>query len=154
MLRALFIILGVVLIGLPSSGTSAERGRNACRRGDRLSIQDMDLSPDPIMEGQRIRAWKVRVNLEGNRECDTEIAILEGRDTVGREQRHRLQPGRNDVEIQPVEGYRFQGREHCFKVVVDLEGTRREVDAQRRFCAVQKPAWSMRQAGDRDRAFR
>jgi hypothetical protein len=32
-----------------------------------------------------------------------------------------------------------------------LEGSRRDVDAARRFCAHQKPAWSMREAGDRDR---
>ena len=126
-----------------------ERGRRGCRRGDRIRIQDLDIFPDPVVEGQRIRLWKVRIRLDGNRECDTEIEIREGRDAVGRERRHTLRPGINEIEIQPVERYRFRGREHCFDVIVDLEGTRRQVDADRRFCAYQKPAWSMSEPGDR-----
>jgi hypothetical protein len=142
--------LGMMLIGLPLDGMSAERGRNACRGGDRLRIQDLDLSPDPMIEGQRIRLWKVRIRLDGNRECETEISVREGNDLVGQERHYNLRPGVNEIEVQPVEGYRFRGREHCFDVIVDLEGTRRRVDADRRFCAYQKSAWSMREAGDRD----
>ena len=29
------------------------QGRYGCQRGDRLNIQDLDMSPDPIIEGQR-----------------------------------------------------------------------------------------------------
>jgi hypothetical protein len=156
LLRVLFVtvLLAMMWQSVPTIAMAGEGGRNACRRGDRISIRDMDLSPDPIIEGQRIRGWKVRIQLEGNRECDTEIAIREGGDTVGRERTYRLRPGINEVEIQPAERYRFHGREHCFNVVVDLEGTRREVDANRRFCAYQKASWSMREAGDRERSFR
>jgi hypothetical protein len=142
--------LGMMLIGLPLDGMSADRGRGACRGGDRLRIQDLDLSPDPVIEGQRIRLWKVRIRLDGNRECETEISIREGNDLVGQERHYNLRPGINEIEIQPVESYRFRGREHCFDVIVDLEGTRRRVDSDRRFCAYQKPAWSMREAGDRE----
>jgi hypothetical protein len=59
-----------------------------------------------------------------------------------------LRPGITEIDIQPTERYRFQGREHCFNVVVDLDGTRREVDAARRFCAQQRPSWSMRERAD------
>lgn len=127
---------------------AAERGRRDCRRGDRINIQDLDVSPDPIIEGQRIRMWKVRIRYDGNRECDTEIEIREGRDPVGMERRYTLRPGINELEIQPAAGYRFRGREHCFDVVVDVDGTRRKADADRRFCAYQKPAWSMSERGD------
>lgn len=122
--------------------------RNACRRGDRISIQDLDVAPDPLIEGQRIRGWKVRVKLDGNRECNTEVEVREGGETVGRVRRTTLRPGITEINIEPAERYRFQGREHCFNVVVDLEGTRREVDASRRFCAVQKASWSMRERAD------
>jgi hypothetical protein len=33
-------------------------------------------------------------------------------------------------------------------VIVDLEGSRRRVDADRRFCTKQIPAWSMRERDD------
>jgi hypothetical protein len=91
----------------------------------------------------------VRVHLDGNRQCETEIEIREGGDVVAREDNYTLRPGVNEIQLRPLERYRFQGREHCFKVMVDLEGSRREVDADRRFCAYQRPAWSMRERGDR-----
>jgi hypothetical protein len=123
--------------------------RNGCRRADRVAIEDLDISPDPLIEGQRIRAWKIRIRLEGNRECNTEIEIREGGETVGRTRRATLRPGITEIDLEPAERYRFQSREHCFNVVVDLDGTRREVDAARRFCAQQRAAWSMRERGDR-----
>jgi len=144
-------LIGMMLIGLPSDGTGADRSRWGCRRGERLHIQDLDMLPDPIIEGQRIRAWRVRIRLDGNRECETDIMIREGGDIIGHQQDYRLRPGINEIQIRAAEGYRFRGREHCFAVVVDLEGSRREVDAARRFCAYQKSAWSMGEPGDRGR---
>jgi hypothetical protein len=145
-------LFSIFLIDLAPEATAAEdRGdwrHNACRRGDRIAIQDLDVSPDPLVEGQRIRAWKVRVKLDGNRDCNTEIEIREGGETVGRVRRTTLRPGITEIDVQPTERYRFQGREHCFNVVVDLDGTRREVDSARRFCAQQRPSWSMRERGD------
>jgi hypothetical protein len=34
-------------------------------------------------------------------------------------------------------------------VVVDLDGTRNQADADRRFCARQRSSWSMRESDDR-----
>jgi hypothetical protein len=144
-------LLSASLINPPSESEAADRDdwrRNACRRGDRISIQDLDVAPDPLVEGQRIRAWKVRLRLDGDRECNTEVEIREGGETVGRGRHTTLRPGITEIDIEPADRYRFQGREHCFNVVVDLEGTRREADASRRFCALQKAAWSMRERGD------
>jgi hypothetical protein len=55
----------------------------------------------------------------------------------------------NDVNIRPSASYEFRGREHCFRVVADLEGTRSDVDSQRRFCARSYTGWSMRETSDR-----
>jgi hypothetical protein len=146
-------LIALSLLGSAWDAESAER-RNACRRGERIRIQDLDVSPDPLVEGQRIKGWRVRVNFEGNRECETEIEIREGNDVVARERNYTLRPGVNELQVQPVENYRFRGREHCFEVVVDLEGSRKQVDADRRFCAQQKAAWSMRERDDRGRSNR
>jgi hypothetical protein len=141
--------LALVSMVLPSIGEGADSGRFGCRRGDRIEIQDLDISPDPIIEGQRIRAWKVRINFAGARECETEIEVREGGDVVARTRRIHLRPGVSEIEVPPVESYRLHGREHCFTVVADLEGTRRDVDAARRFCARQRMGWSLREPGDR-----
>jgi hypothetical protein len=140
-------LFGLLLIGL-ASDASAQPYRGSCRRAERIRIQDLDMTPDPIIEGQRIRSWIVKIRLDGDRPCDTEIEIREGNDLVGRA-RYNLRPGVNEIQMQPAEGYRLRGREHCFSVVVDLEGTRRPVDADRQFCARQRPGWSLREPGDR-----
>lgn len=143
-------LLNIFLMSMAPESFAADYGRgNACRRSDRLNIEDLDVSPDPIVEGTRIRSWKVRLRFDGSRDCETEIAIREGSDVVAQAQRVMVRPGINEIELRPSANYRFRGREHCFNVQVDLEGSRREVDAARKFCAQQRPAWSMREPGDR-----
>jgi hypothetical protein len=144
-------LLNVFLMNMAPDAFAADERRNACQRNDRLHIEDLDVSPDPIMEGARIRGWKVRVRFDGNRNCETEIVVREGSDIVAQVRNVNLRPGINEIDLRPSENYRLRGREHCFKVQVDLEGSRREVDAAKRFCAQQRPAWSLREAGDRGR---
>jgi hypothetical protein len=69
-----------------------------------------------------MRSWKVRIEFDGNRECETEISILEGSNIVVQARRINLRPGVNEIDIRPAENYGFRGREHCFKVQVDLKG--------------------------------
>ncbi len=127
------------------------RGDGGCRRGDRLRIQDLDMSPDPIFEGRLVRSWRIRLGLEGRRDCDTDIFIREGNNLVGQLRHFRLHPGMNEIEVPPTEGFRFRGREMCFNVQVDLEGSRQQIDADRRFCATQRTVWSLREPEDRRR---
>jgi hypothetical protein len=35
------------------------------------------------MQGQRVRAWKVRMNFQGRRDCETEIYVRESNNVVG-----------------------------------------------------------------------
>ena len=150
----LAVLMGFSVLTSSWDAESAEHGRNACRRGDRVRIQDLDVSPDPLVEGERIKGWRVRIRLDGERQCETEIEIREGDEVVARESNYTLRPGINEIQIRPLERYRFHRSEHCFEVVVDMDGTRRKVDAERRFCAHQAAAWSMRERGDRSRLFR
>ena len=137
----------------PTMAADFDRGAQGrgCRRGDRINIQDLDMSPDPLIEGQRVRAWKVRFNFEGRRDCETDIVIREGGNIVGHARNFNMRPGVSEIEIPAAEGFRYTGREHCFNVQVDLDGTRQQVDAARRFCARQRLMWSMREPGDRGR---
>ena len=64
-------LLNIFLMNTAPESFAADRG-NACRRGDKLRIEDLDVSPDPIVEGTRIRGWKLRLRFDGNRECETE----------------------------------------------------------------------------------
>ena len=145
-------LLSTFMMNLIPEAKAADFGRGgSCRRGDRLNIQDLDMSPDPVIEGQRIRAWKVRIRFDSRRECDTDIFIREGNNIVGHARDFKLRPGVNEIEIPAADTFRFRGREHCFNVQVDLEGSRQQIDADRRFCATQRTMWSMREPEDRGR---
>jgi len=61
------ILSNLFLSGAPAAFAAEGRRGDACRRGDRLHIEDLDMSPDPVVEGQRIRVWKVRIRFDGQR---------------------------------------------------------------------------------------
>ena len=140
---ALFMIVGL-------DALAADKADKACPRADRLQIQDLDMSPDPVGEGQRIRAWKVRLRFDGPHACETEIFVREGTNIVGHEQRYNLRPGIHEIEIRAAQSFRLQAREHCFNVMVDFAGSHRQSDTARRFCVKQQSIWSFREPGDRD----
>jgi hypothetical protein len=130
------------------SCVTAERDRiTACGGGHLLQVVDLNLSPDPLAERQRIARWFVRLRADATGECGTVIRIRDASgDLVGQERAWRLRPGINDIEIVPLERYHLSRNEHCFQVTADIAGTARPVDAARRFCARQIAGrrWSMR----------
>ena len=133
---------------------AAERERVFCGKNHHISIQDLDMSPDPINRGERVKQWRIRVNVDGSGECDTVFEIREkpGDDVVAQGGRHVLHSGVNEIVLQGAEGYRFRRKEHCFEVLADIERTRRPVDAKEQFCARESAngkRFSMRERGDR-----
>lgn len=143
-------LLNLLLMNMAAETWAADPGRgNACRRGDSLRIQDLDMSPDPVVEGQRVREWKVRIRFQGRRDCETDIIVREGEKNIGHLRNYKLRPGINEITIPASDAFRVRGREHCFNVQVDLDGSRQRIDADRRFCAAQKTMWSMREPQDR-----
>ena len=149
--KPVFALLALVLTCITVDALAADRN---CRRGDRLDIQDLDMSPDPVLDGQRVRFWKVRVRFEGRRDCQADLFIRDGHNVVGQLRDFRVRPGVNEVEIPAAQGYRFAGREHCLNLQVDLDGSRQQIDAHRRFCATQRTIWSMREPEDRRQSYR
>jgi len=146
----LMALLSTLMMNLTPEATAVDRGRGgSCRRGDGLKIQDLDMTPDPVIEGQRVRAWKVRINFAGQRDCETDVIIREGNNVVGQARNYNMRPGVNEIEIPAADSFRFRGRELCFNVQADLDGSRQKVDAESRFCARQRTMWSMREPEDR-----
>ena len=130
-------------------GRGREEGRFVyCGGEHRLRVEDLDMSPDPVAEGQPVRALRVRVRADGSGECQTNLQVRETRDgdIVARARVFRLRPGVNEITFEPVDRYRFSRNEHCFDVLADIAGTARRIDAARTFCARQLPGrrWSLR----------
>lgn len=148
-MRNLRIVLLVFAAAVLQSCVMVDNDRNVvdCGGGHRLQVADLDMSPDPIAEGQRIDRWLVQLRADASGECRTTVRIREvSGDEVGQARVFRLRPGNNAIEIEPNERYRFSRSEHCFQVTADIAGTPRPIDAARRFCARQiaNRRWSMR----------
>jgi len=142
-----FVTVVLIAVAVQSCVVVDRDDTVSCGGSHRLRVVDLSMSPDPIREGRRIDKWLVRLRADASGECRTVIRIREASgDEVGRERVHRLRPGINEVVIDPQERYRFTRDEHCFQVVADIAGTRRAVDAERRFCArrISERRWTMR----------
>jgi hypothetical protein len=108
----------------------------ACGGSHRLQVTDLDVSPDPLAEGQRISRWFVRLRADGSGECRTTIRVRdESGDLVAGERVWRLGPGVNEIELTPLERYRFHATSTASKSQPIL-GTLVRWRA-RRFCARQ-----------------
>lgn len=142
---AYWAIVSILCLFTVADAAAAQSGSGRCRRNDKVWISDLDMAPDPVVQGQRIRMWKVKLNFDGSRDCEMEIEIRDRENrVVAREDSVRIHRGLNEVNIRPDEKYEFSRGEHCLRVTVNLEGTRTDMDAKRQFCARQKPAWSMK----------
>ena len=116
-----------------------ERGERSERGGPRvlpsdLRVVQLEMSPDPIIQGQRISFHVTISNASGNPARvnlyikDSDEVIVEANDVI-------LRPGMNRVDFPQTPGYRFVRTDHCFKIEVDIEGTRSGIDLAREFCA-------------------
>jgi hypothetical protein len=118
-----------------------------------MSIEDLDMSPDPVNRGARIENWRVKVHVDGSGECDTLFEIREkpGNTVVARGATRVLRPGDNEITIPAAQGYRFKRSETCFQVVANIENTRKPIDTKEQFCARERDGkrYSMRERGDR-----
>ena len=139
------VFCALVVAGFALDVMAVESYGRGCQRSNRVTIQDVSMSPDPIMEGQRVRAWRIKVRFEGNRTCYTQIEIYDSRNNlVARADAVSLRPGVNEVAVRPDSSFQFSAREQCLKIFVNVEGSKKEVDAKQKICATQRGSWSLR----------
>jgi hypothetical protein len=107
-------------------------------------VLQLEISPDPVPEGQRIRFEATISNLS-NYSTRLNLFIKDRDEVVTSAQDVMIKPGYNRI-LFPHTGYRFSRHEHCLAVEVDVERTRRPVDVVKEFCARRTYAgWSMKE---------
>lgn len=108
-------------------------GREESRiRPEDLSVLQLEISPDPIRQGQRV-VFQVTV-ANGSRYSGRVTLAIKDRNEIISEGEVSLRPGDNQVKF-PESSYRFSRSDHCFTVEADIERTRSPIDASREFCA-------------------
>ena len=108
----------------PPSGQSFHHGQ--------LRVTDLAMSPDPAREGQKIRFSMLIVN-NSSFSRRVSVAIRDGDELVSEAPDISIRSGANRIRF-PYTGYRFSRQDHCFTVLVDIEGNYKPVDLARRFC--------------------
>ena len=139
----------LAMLWLPIDAESGER--IFCGKNHNIAITDLDMTPDPLESGQRVKMWRLTVQVDGTGECETSFELREkpSRDLVAQKSGRILKPGLNRIQLEPDGKYRFRGREHCFEVSADIERTRRAIDAREGFCARERDGrWTMKERGD------
>jgi hypothetical protein len=147
MKRDLIVMFLAVILLFPSLAQSQpdklfERFVGPLIQAGDLRILQLEMSPDPVRVGQGVTFYAVISNQ--SRHSGRVNLILKDRDeTVAAAREVMIRPGENRVSF-PQTNYRFERKEYCFTVEVDIEGTRRPVDVAKEFCARRTPhGWSM-----------
>jgi hypothetical protein len=113
----------------------------SCAPPHQMKILDLDMFPDPLHEGQAVKTFTVTVRSDRNGECQTAFEVRDdGNDVAGRSLQFRLLSGTHQYKIPAMSGYRFQRRDHCFKVVAMIANTHWvPIDGEKVECARMRP---------------
>lgn len=138
--RSMLILLGLFILypslvysqPIPPFDKIFERWGPQIHPSD-LRVLQLEMFPDPAMEGQRIQFEATISNLS-HYSTRLSLFVKDREDVVTSAHDILIKPGHNRVAF-PHTGYRFSRREHCFTVEVDIERTRRSVDVVKEFCA-------------------
>jgi hypothetical protein len=103
-------------------------------------VETLEMSPDPVQVGQKV-LFRVRLRNNGS-PVRANIRIQDRDAIVAEVNDFRLPQGRSEIEF-PYTLYRFEGSDHCFAVLVDVERTPNPVDAAKPFCA-RPVGWTLR----------
>ena len=129
----LFLMAGCVYAQPGREGDRyPQKGGSRIRPAD-LRVLQLEFSPDPIREGQRVSFRVILANTSGY--SGRINLILKDRDDIISEARDvPVYPGEIRVDFPQV-AYRFSRSDHCFTVEADIERTRELIDLAREFCA-------------------
>ena len=115
-------------------------------RPENLRVLQLEVSPDPVREGQRV-VFRVTI-ANGSRNSGRVTLAIKDKDEIVSEVRDAtLRPGDNQVNF-PESSYRFSRSDHCFTVEADIERTRSRIDMSREFCAKRtNSGWTLSDKG-------
>jgi len=102
-------------------------------RPENLRVLQLEISPDPIREGQRV-GFRATISNDSRNSERVTIFIKDKDEIVGEGRDIPLRPGDNQINF-PESSYRFSRSDHCFTVEVDIEHTRSPIDLAKQFCA-------------------
>ena len=109
-----------------------QRGESGIQPED-LRIAQLEFSPDPVREGQRV-SFHITIVNDSRHSGRITLAVKDRDEVISAARDVRIQPGENRIDF-PETNYRLSRLDHCFTVEADIEHTRRLIDLAKEFCA-------------------
>jgi hypothetical protein len=115
-------------------------------RPEYLKVVQLEISPDPVREGQRM-AFRAVVSNNSRHTGKVSLSIRDKDEIITEIKDVRIKPGDNEI-LFPESSYRFSRGDHCFTVEADIERTHRPIDVAQNFCARRTQAgWTLSNRG-------
>jgi len=115
-------------------------------RAEDLRVLQLEISPDPVRQGQRV-GFRVTISNDSRYSGGVTIAIKDKDEIISEVRNTTLRPGDNQVNF-PESSYRFSRSQHCFTVEADIDRTRSLIDSSREFCAKRtNSGWTLSDKG-------
>jgi hypothetical protein len=108
-----------------------QRGEPRIRPSD-LRVLQLEVSPDPIREGQRV-SFRITIANDSGRSGRISLTVKDRDDIISEVRDVDIYPGENRIDF-PETYYRFSRSDHCFTVEADIERTRQTIDVAKEFC--------------------
>ena len=151
--RLMIVLIGCVLmvpaladaqVGKILEGILGGQEQNI--RAEDLKVLQLEFSPDPVREGQRM-IFRATIDSRSRRAGRVTLSVRDRDQIISEARDVTLRPGENQIEF-PEAAYRFSGSDHCFIVEADIARTRTPIDVARQFCAKRTYAgWTLSDRG-------
>ena len=84
-------LMALIVMGI--GGIVADATATQCGGLHKLKVTDLDMSPDPVRQGQYIERFRVTLYADGNGECATKIRITDNDQVASEGTAHTLDRG-------------------------------------------------------------
>src|SRR3972149_2276274 len=102
-----------------------------------LKVLQLEMSPDPVREGQGV-SFEATVDNLSRHPAKVSLFIKDRDEVITVVHELSLRSGQNRI-LFPRTNYRFSRQEHCFTMAVDIERTIQAIDLVKGFCARRIP---------------
>lgn len=114
--------LGLAVVGGTAWDALAGGPVRPCLAPLKLRVEDLDMSPDPVPEGQPVQSFSVMLTSE--QECTSRIEVRDQKNRlVARGGLGTIKQGRHSYTIPAVRDYRLSEPKTCFKVFAEARAT-------------------------------
>lgn len=102
-------------------------------RLEQLKVLQIEISPDPVRDGQRV-AFRATISNSSRYAGRVTLAVTDRDQIISQAKDAILKPGDNQIDF-PETTYRFSGSDRCFTIEVQIERTRTSISGATDFCA-------------------